>query len=188
LLIAPILNRTGRAMNRLALEQLDVGAGERVLEVGFGGGELLASLLQTDAQELVGIDISDEMVALARRRFRREVARGRLRLLIGSAEALPRREGGFDKVCSVNTLYFWERPAAALAELARVTRPGGRLVLAFQTPESVRSWPGHQYGFHAYGADEIAALMEAAGFHPPATMSGSDRQVGDFQCLTSERK
>ena len=175
-------------MNRLALRQLDVRSGERVLEVGFGGGDLLASLLQSASQEIVGVDISDDMVALARRRFRREVGQGRLRLLTASAEALPRREGGFDKVCSVNTVYFWSRPAPVLAELARVTRPGGRLVLAFQTPESVRRWSGHVHGFHAYGADEIARLMEAAGFNSPALVSGSDGEVGNFLCLTSERK
>lgn len=175
-------------MNWLALQQLDVQPGERLLELGFGGGDLLLSLLKSGAQKVVGIDISDAMVARARRRFRRELKEGRLRLLTGSAEALPRRGGGFDKVVSVNTVYFWARPAAVLAELARVTRSGGRLALAFQTPESVRRWPGHVHGFHAYGADEIAALMEAAGFHPPARAFGSDQQVGDFLCLTSERK
>ena len=187
-LIAPILNRTGRATNRLVLQQLAILPGERVLEVGFGGGDLLASLLQSPAQEIVGVDISDAMVARAKRLFCRETARKRLRLLVASGEALPRKEGAFDKVASVNTLYFWDRPAAVLAELARVTRSGGRLVLAFQTPESVRSWPGHVHGFHAYGAEEIAALMEAAGFHPPETSVGHSEETGEFICLTSERK
>ena len=183
-----MLNRTGRAMNRLVLEQIDVGAGERVLEVGFGGGDLLASLIGSEAGEVVGLDISDAMVARARRRFKRALSEGRLRLVTGSAEAMPRREPAFDKVASVNTVYFWTRPDAVLAELARVTRPGGRIVLAFQTPESVRAWPGHIHGFHAYGADEIAALMEATGFLAPTRASGSDKQVGDFLCLTSERR
>lgn len=175
-------------MNRLVLEQLDVRRNERVLEIGFGGGDFLEALLRTDAQDLVGIDISDAMVARAKRRFRRELKEGRLRLLTASAEALPRRESGFDKVCSVNTVYFWSRPAAVFAELARVTTSGGTLALAFQTPESVRRWPGYKHGFHVYGADELAGLMEAAGFHPPAITTGSDGEVGDFLCLTSERK
>lgn len=175
-------------MNRLMLDQLRVAPGERVLEVGFGGAALLGALLKSEAQQIVGIDISDAMVSRARRRFAREVKSGRLRLFTASVEALPRRECGFDKACSVNTVYFWSRPAAAFAELARVTRPGGTFCLAFQTPESVRRWPGHRHGFHVYGADELAGLMEAAGFHPPARASGHDREVGEFLCLTSERK
>ena len=175
-------------MNRLVLEQLDVQPGERVLEVGFGGADLLDSLLKAGPQEVVGIDISDAMVARARRRFRREIGEGRLRLLTGSAEALPLREGGFDRVASVNTVYFWARPGAVMAELARVMRPGGMLALAFQSPDSVTAWPGHVHGFHAYGADEIGALMQAAGFHPPAISTGSDPKIGEFLCLKSERK
>lgn len=175
-------------MNRLTLEQLDVRPGERVLEIGFGGGDLLQSLLRTQAQEIVGIDHSEDMVARAKRRLRQEVKQGRLRLLVGTAEALPPREGGFDKVCSVNTVYFWERPAAVLAELARATRRGGRLVLALQSPDSVRRWPGHVHGFRAYGADELAHLMESAGFTAPSQAAGHDEKVGDFLCLTSELK
>jgi ubiquinone/menaquinone biosynthesis C-methylase UbiE len=175
-------------MNRLVLDQLQVARGERVLEVGFGGAELLEALLKCEAQEVVGIDISDAMVARARRRFADALTTGRLRLLTASAEALPRQVSGFDKACSVNTVYFWSRPSAVLAELARVTRPGGSLSLAFQLPEAVRAWPGHRCGFHIYGADELAGLLEAAGFHPPARASGHDKEVGEFLCLTSERK
>ena len=183
-----MLDRAGRTMSLHALDRLGIARGDRVLEVGFGGGFLLGRLLESEAQEVVGMDLSDAMVGRARRRCRRELEAGRLRLLTGSAEALPRREGGFDKVCSVNTIYFWSRPAAVLSELARVTRQGGKLALAFQLPESVRSWPGHVHGFHAYGAEEVARLMEDAGFQAPEITSGNDPKVGDFACLTSERK
>ena len=171
-------------MNRVTLERLDLKPGERVLEVGFGGGDLLASILAAPVAA-TGIDRSEAMVARARRRFRREIAAGKLGLLAGSAESLQVPSQSFDKACSVNALYFWPEPQAVLAELARVLRPDGCLVLAFQTPEGVRQWPGHVHGFHAYGVGEVSRLMEEAGFARPDVTLGRTRNLGEFACLTS---
>jgi SAM-dependent methyltransferase len=74
----------------------------------------------------------------------------------------------------------------AIGEFARVLRPGGRLVLCFQTPEAVRAWPGHVHGFRAYGADEIEPLMAAAGFGSIRTVSGEAPEVGEFLCMSGE--
>jgi ubiquinone/menaquinone biosynthesis C-methylase UbiE len=174
-------------MNRLTFEQLEIGPGERVLEVGFGGGDLIEWMLSATTARVVGVDVSDAMLKRARRRFRAELEQGRLRLLSGFADALPLPDGHLDKACSVNSIYFWPDPAAAFAEFARVLRPGGRLVLCFQTPEAVRAWPGHVYGFRAYGAEEVGGLMEAAGFRPMRIAGGEGRGVGEFLCLSSER-
>ena len=103
-------------------------------------------------------------------------------------EALPFRDAAADKAASVNSIYFWPDPAAAMAEFARVLRPGGRLVLCLQTPEAVRAWKGHRYGFRAYGASELAALMEAAGLGPAEVAIGEDRRLGQFMCVSSERR
>jgi ubiquinone/menaquinone biosynthesis C-methylase UbiE len=174
-------------MNRLTFEQLEINGRERVLEVGFGGGDLIEWMLAATEAEIVGVDISEAMLERARRRFRKVTGQGRLALLAGSAEALPLANRSVDRVCSVNSLYFWPDPSAALAEFARVLRPGGRLVLCFQTPEAVQAWPGHIYGFRAYGADEVASLMQAAGFGPARIASGEAREVGQFICVSSER-
>jgi arsenite methyltransferase len=173
-------------MNRLTFEQLDIGGGERVLEIGFGGGDLIEWILAATEAEVVGVDVSEAMLKRARRRFRRALGEGRLKLLAGSAGSLPLVDASFDKACSVNSLYFWPDPGAAIAEFARVLRPGGRLVLCLQTPESVRSWPGHVYGFRAYGADEVAALMGRAGFGRPRIASGEAPGIGEFFCISSE--
>ena len=185
--IGPWLDRIGRPMNRLALEKLDLQQDETILEVGFGGGDLLASLLAIPVAAVGGVDRSDAMVKRAERRFRKEIAAGRLIVHVGSAERLPLPEARFDKACSVNTLYFWPDPAAVLAELARVLRPAGCVVLCFQTPEAVCNWPGHRYGFHAYGADRISGLMEAAGFHRPSKAVGRDPRLGEYVCLSSRK-
>ncbi len=99
--------------------------GPRVLEVSFGTGWLLtqyAGRFRTD-----GIDLNPTLVAVARRNLARAGVRADLRQ--GSVEALPYADGSFDTV--VNTMAFTGYPdaAAAASELARVLRPGGRLVL-----------------------------------------------------------
>jgi ubiquinone/menaquinone biosynthesis C-methylase UbiE len=172
-------------MNRLAFEQLAPRAGEKVLEAGFGGGDLLSWTLAAGA-EAIGIDPSEAMVRRARRRFRRELAAGELHVLEGPAERLPVGDAAVDKAVSVNTLYFWEELAGPLAEFARVLRPGGRLVLCFQTPDAVRAWPGHVHGFRAYEPDPVALYMQQAGFSAPAVATASDPKVGEFVCLTSQ--
>jgi SAM-dependent methyltransferase len=123
------------------------------------------------------------MLARARRRFK-----GELRLLLGSGEALPLDPGSVDKAYSVNSIYFWKDLPAAAREFGRVIRPGGSLGLCFQTPEAVRSWPGHVHGFTAYEPEEVAEQLESAGFRGPRIARGSDRSVGEFVCLVSERK
>lgn len=172
-------------MNRLAFEQLAPQPGEKVLEAGFGGGDLLSWVLAAGA-EAIGVDPSEAMLKRARRRFRRELRAGTLHLLEGPVERLPVGNAAADKAVSVNALYFWDDPALPMAQFARVLRPGGRLVLCFQTPDAVRAWPGHVHGFQAHEPERIALYMEQAGFSAPRRSHGSDRRVGDYVCLTSE--
>jgi ubiquinone/menaquinone biosynthesis C-methylase UbiE len=171
-------------MNGLALAELPPKPGDRLLEVGFGGGHLLRALLAPAGASVTGVDISEAMLELARRRFGGE---RRLRLLLGSAEDLPLEAGSADKAYSVNSLYFWKDLAAASREFARVLRPGGALALCFQTPQAVRAWPGHVHGFTAYEAEDVASQLEQAGFRSFRTARGSDHRVGEFLCLVSER-
>ncbi|WP_114950821.1 class I SAM-dependent methyltransferase [Sphingosinicella terrae] len=172
-------------MNRLALDRLEVGRGDVVLEVGFGGGDLLARLLRVTDGEVVGVDLSEAMVARARRRFRCEP---RLRLHLGSVDALPLGDGAVDRACSVNNVYFWPDPAAAMRELARVLKPGGRLALCFEPPEELRKWPGHRFGFRMHDEPAVRSMMEAAGFVGIRRAEGRGRMPDRFLCLTGERE
>jgi arsenite methyltransferase len=183
-LVGPYLDRLSRGMNRFALERLEVHPGDWVLEVGFGGGALLVSLLEKGAR-VIGVDASDAMVERARGRFRRAITAGALQLHPAKAENLPLVDASVERAVSVNSLYFWK--PAAFAELGRVVRPGGRLVLCFQAPEAVRAWPGHVFGFGVFTEGDVAALMESAGFTIAASERRVDPKLGAFFCLTGLR-
>lgn len=172
-------------MNRLSLERLDVQPDDAVLEIGFGGGDLLRALLAGRPGRVFGVDVSQAMVERARQRFRG--AGERLRLFEASAERLPLADAAVDKAVSVNSLYFWPDPAAAMAELARVIRRGGRLVLCFEPPEELRKWPGHRFGFQLHSARDLVVLAGAAGFGDPQMVQGVGRKPDRFLCLSLER-
>ena len=172
-------------MNRVALEQLRLDRTDQVLEIGIGGGGLLTLMLRAEGLRLHGVDISRAVVDRAEKRFAREVASGQLRLCEGSVDAIPLENSSIDKAVSVNSLYFWRDLPAAMGELARVVRPGGRLVLCFEPPATLRKWPGHRYGFQLYDVVDLVAPAKKAGFDNPEVVSEVGRQA--FLCLSMER-
>src|SRR5206468_1542274 len=103
--------------------------GQRVLDLGTGTGAVAerAARLVRPGGEVLGVDISPAMLAQARRRLA-AVGLGDVVFGEGRAEALPAPDGCFDAVlASLSLMYVIDRPAAA-REIARVLRPGGRLV------------------------------------------------------------
>jgi ubiquinone/menaquinone biosynthesis C-methylase UbiE len=168
----------------LTLERLAVKPGDRILEVGFGGGDLLEKVLSSQPGAYVaGVDLSDDMVSVVSRRLRRYIRAGRAEVRSGDIEALPFGDGEFTKLCSVNTLYFWRHPAVALAECRRVLRPDGRILLCFNAKEDLALWPGHKYGFRLYDLAEVEKLLKVAGFTSIEATSANDSAQGMFYCI-----
>lgn len=100
--------------------------GERVLDVATGTGWTSRVVARRGAR-VVGVDIASELLATARGRA--ADARLMIDYQLGDAEALPFEDGTFDAVVSTVGVMFASRPEAAAAELARVTRKGGRIAL-----------------------------------------------------------
>ena len=109
--------------------ELGLGSGQRLLDVGCGLGEAALALAEDLGEdgEVVGVDISAEMVRAARAKA--GTAPCRTRFLVGDACSLAEQDASFDVVRSERTLQWLADPVAAVAEMARVVRPGGRVSL-----------------------------------------------------------
>jgi ubiquinone/menaquinone biosynthesis C-methylase UbiE len=111
---------------------LDVQAGDDVLEIGHGPGGLIRLIAdRTDAASIRGLDPSPEMRDQAGRHNRKAVAAGRIRLGLGTADRTGLTDASVDRVVSVNNVAIWPDLEAAVAELHRVVRPGGTVVIAW---------------------------------------------------------
>ena len=118
----PYVGRWSRLVAAAFLDWLQVPPGGRWLDVGCGTGALTQTILRAARPEAVtGIDSSAGYVAYARD----HTPDPRATFLVGNAEALPDPDGVYDAAVSGLVLNFVPHPTRMLAELARVTRPGG---------------------------------------------------------------
>ncbi len=144
-------SRLGRITDRLEqdllLELLGAVAGKTVLDIGCGDG-LLSSGIARRGGAVTGLDVDPMMIRSAQQRAQRE--RTQLGLVLGSAKDLPFKEAGFDLVLAVTTLCFVRNAEQAVEEMARVLKPGGRLLIGelgrfslWAVHRRIRGWFGN---------------------------------------------
>ena len=128
-LAGAVMARLNRDMEDAAIDELDPGAADCVLAVGFGPGVGIAGLLARLPGGLVaGIDPSSAMLEQARRRNRVAVDAGRACLVEAGAAAIPWPDRTFHGAVAVNSIQLWDPFDASLREVARVLAPGAALV------------------------------------------------------------
>src|SRR5581483_8028486 len=148
------------------IRQMELRAGERVLDLGCGAGwasRILARLVGDGPEgfgQVVGLDISDEMIRRARAASRDF---DNLMFVWGSAQQIPWEENFFDKVLSVESFYYYPEQERVLAELFRVMAPRGRLFILINlyrdNPYSLRWIEELKVPVHARSKDEYVQLL-----------------------------
>lgn len=103
----------------------------KVLEVGCGPGHLTNVLAETPGLEVTGLDLDPQMIERARANAARsaEIAGREPVYVVGDVAALPFDDAAFDVVVTTFSMHHWSDPAAGLAEIGRVLRPGGRALI-----------------------------------------------------------
>ncbi len=159
----------GRAMvkdtadaNDRALALLDLTIPCTVLEVGFGQGRTAAVLLDA-GHHVIGVDPSTTMVKQATARNRAACRDGRADLRHSDGTTIAFADNTADVAFSVHTVYFMPDPTGTFAEIARVLRPGGSLVLACRTSDTpLPSWMDPDV-YRIPTASDLTAMLTAAG-------------------------
>jgi ubiquinone/menaquinone biosynthesis C-methylase UbiE len=144
---------------------LGVAVGNHVLEIGFGNGRTAPVVIDQAADvRYAGIDLSPTMVAEASRFNAALIAAGRASFHLGSAEQMPFADHALDRVFSTGVIHFWVDAGASLAEVHRVLRPGGVMVMGCLAPKDPPDFAQLEYGFHIRDATEWDTLCRGAAF------------------------
>ncbi len=151
---APVFGRLYRGVAKDVVTELAARGRMRkatILDLGCGPGDLALELAHRlrDAR-VVGLDVSPSMMQLASRHATTD---GRLRFIVGNAEALPFSDETVDLVVSTLSLHHWTRPAAVFAEISRVLRPGGVALI-------------YDIGLLSLDESELTTMTNDAGLDP----------------------
>ncbi len=164
------------------VEWLNIPPGGIALDVGSGPGSVTPSLARAAGPDglALGVDISEPMLA----RAVRAEAGPQVGFLRADAQRLPLGDQTVDAVVSIAVLQLIPDPTAALSEIARVLRPGGRLAVMVpivrRLPQLWQKLPNG--GAYVFGEDEIGDILEDRGFASVRT-----KTIGTFQWVRGKR-
>jgi ubiquinone/menaquinone biosynthesis C-methylase UbiE len=175
---APLLERLGGKV-----------PGARVLEIGCGRGVGTEIILERfEAAHVDAFDLDPRMVVLARRRLER--FDGRVSLEVADAAAIPAPTGTYDAVFDFGIVHHVPDWRQAIAEVARVLRPGGRFFFEEVTRHALRRWSARRFLGHPPFGDRFMGdeFVRALGYEG---LRVADRWVervfGDFVIGVAER-
>lgn len=150
------------------IEMSGVSVADEVLDVACGPGMVACEFARV-ASTVTGIDLTEAMLVQARKR-QESLGLGNLHWVLGSADALPFADDRYSVVVTRYTFHHFLEPAAVLAEMCRVCRPGGRILIAdpvlpalkvdaYNAMERLRD-PSHT---RALSVEQMEAMIQQAG-------------------------
>ena len=147
-------------------EALDLRPGDRLLDVACGGGTFLQEFA-ADVDHVAGLDLSELQIRFAQRRLQERVTLGTAEFVVGEATALPWDDASFTAVTCMGSLEWFDDPGAALSEMHRVLRPGGRLVLGLgplAEPGALADRASLTFGMSVWTEAQVRTMLAEAGF------------------------
>ncbi|AZA80034.1 class I SAM-dependent methyltransferase [Chryseobacterium sp. G0186] len=161
--IGEMMNATNISMTLESIRTLLIEDNEHILEIGPGNAGHLKSVLNL-AQNLkyTGIDISETMQNEAKKL--NKDFKDKADFILYEGKKLPFKDQSFDKIVTVNTVYFWEDPVDFLNEIYRVLKDSGTFVLTFGQRDFMEKLPFTAYDFTLYNNSEMEELVSKSHF------------------------
>ena len=173
-------------LNDFVNELMSVQNDDRIIEIGSGTGKLIYRMAQQIDKGLIeGVDFSKVMVSIARKRNKKNITNGKVKILESNFDEMPFEKESFTKACSINTLYFWPEPLHTAKKIADILKPDGKLILAFEDIEQLKQRKLNQEIFHLYSKGEVQNLLTNAGFSKNVSIVSRKKGKSIFHCVVA---
>lgn len=148
-----------------SVKSLQLQKRNRVLEIGPGNGEHLPLVLgQAREVKYFGLDVSKFMVHDALKLNKSDIAKRNALFAEYDGEHIPYVHNLFDRVLTINTIYFWHKPVQFLNEIHRVLKPGGICVISFVEEKSMVDKGYTNESFELYDISKVVQLIAKSAF------------------------
>ena len=159
----------------------------RILDVGYGNGDMLKRLDEKLDAVFYGIDISEDMKVLATKANARAVATDKMMLSVGSVDEMPYEDSFFDCIYTINTVYFWQDADKAMSEIVRTLKVGGRFICAFYSKAYFERSEKYMFeGETYYTTGELKALAQKHGLENVKVKVVDEKKF--MYCLIGEKR
>jgi len=163
-LLTRFMNILNQKQYRAVLDNINLEPDDVVLDIGFGNGYLINKLLKKDIQiKICGIDISNDMVNNVSKKYKRFIDDGYLNLHLENIAKTSFENETYNKIYTVNTMYFWNELEKCFSEIKRILKPDGIFLNAVYTREFLDKIVYTKYGYNKYSIDDVIKITENNG-------------------------
>ena len=163
--MANMMHETNINMTRHSIQNLDIAEGNIILELGHGNAGHLEFLFeQAKNLKYYGLEMSELMFQEARQINRNFVSQKQAFFSLYDGNIIPFQDAFFDKLFTVNTLYFWKEPQKFLFEIYRILKSNGTFSLTFAEESFMKQLPFTAYEFTLYSTETAKQLIEKTAF------------------------
>ena len=160
------MNEGNLHINLITIAALNIVPGDNILEIGMGNGYFVKNILSIDKSiKYTGCDYSEIMVEECNKQNETFITTGQAKFIIADAKELPFGNETFDKVFSINTIYFWDNPNIVLAEIVRVLKPKGQLTISIRPKSIMEHYPFVKYGFNMFSKEDLTDVISKNNFN-----------------------
>ncbi|MDR2941344.1 MAG: class I SAM-dependent methyltransferase [Treponema sp.] len=179
-----IMNIMNQKHYSTVLDNIKLEPNNVILDIGFGNGYLIYKLFKKNIPvKIYGIEISSDMVNNVSKKNKQKINNGKLKLLMENINDTSFETNTFDKICTINTIYFWNNYEKCFSEIKRILKPNGIFINCFYSKEFLENIIYTKYGFNKYTVEEIIKMTEKNGLKIIKTI---EIKKGYSYCIISE--
>ena len=158
------MNRQNKPIYEKTIQLLNPSSTDTILDMGCGNGYMLNMLAQRFEGNSVGLDLSESAIKSALKRNKSYVKNGKMRLLHHDLSIMPFEPNTFDKVYTVNTVYFWNDLKSVMTEVKRVLKPDGIFINTLFSNEMLDSLSFTKFGYKKFTEEQLTNAGVDVGF------------------------
>jgi len=158
------MNIFNQKQYKAVLDNINLKDNDNILDIGFGNGYLINKLFKKYIQiKIFGIEISNDMVNKVSKKYKKYIEKEQLKLNLEDIGKTSFENETFNKIYTINTIYFWNNLEKCFSEIKRILKPNGIFLNIIYTKEYLNKIIYTKFGFNKYTVEEIKNITENNG-------------------------